>query len=39
VRYAISNEPLQLFMMRILPKRLIDRVVAKRLGLVRKTAD
>lgn len=38
VRYAISKEPFQLFMMRILPKRLIDRVIAKRLGLVRKTA-
>lgn len=38
VRYAISKEPLQLFMMRILPKRLIDRVIARRLGLVRKTA-
>jgi len=38
VRYAISNEPFQLFMVRILPKRLIDRLVARQLGLLPKSA-
>jgi hypothetical protein len=37
VRYAISPEPLQLLMMRILPKRMLDRIIAKRLGLLPKT--
>jgi hypothetical protein len=36
VRYAISPEPLRMLMMRILPKRLLDRIIAKRLGLVAK---
>lgn len=34
VRYAVSPEPLQLLLGKILPKRLIDRIVAKRLGLL-----
>ncbi|MEW6638982.1 MAG: SDR family NAD(P)-dependent oxidoreductase [Pseudomonadota bacterium] len=34
VRYAVSPEPLQLLLAKILPKRLIDRIVAKRLGLL-----
>jgi NAD(P)-dependent dehydrogenase (short-subunit alcohol dehydrogenase family) len=38
VRYAPSNEPFRLFMMQILPKRLIDRFVAGQLGLLPETA-
>ncbi len=34
VRYAISTEPIQLLIGKLLPKRLIDKLVAKRLGLV-----
>ncbi|MGO4714493.1 SDR family NAD(P)-dependent oxidoreductase [Bradyrhizobium sp. 2TAF24] len=34
VRYAVSPEPLQLLLAKILPKRLIDRIIAKRLGLL-----
>lgn len=34
VRYAITPNPLQQLMMRILPKRLVDRLIAKRLGLL-----
>lgn len=34
VRYAISNQPVQLAMLSILPKRLLDRVIAKRLGIL-----
>jgi NAD(P)-dependent dehydrogenase (short-subunit alcohol dehydrogenase family) len=33
VRYAISPQPFQLFMTSILPKRVVDRIVARRLGL------
>jgi hypothetical protein len=36
VRYEISPEPLRMLMMRILPKRLLDRIIAKRLGLLPK---
>ncbi|OKO70490.1 SDR family NAD(P)-dependent oxidoreductase [Bradyrhizobium sp. AS23.2] len=39
VRYAPSNEPFRLFMMQILPKRLIDRFVAGQLGLLPELAD
>jgi NAD(P)-dependent dehydrogenase (short-subunit alcohol dehydrogenase family) len=34
VRYAISNQRVQLAMLSILPKRLLDRVIGKRLGLL-----
>ncbi len=34
VRYAVSNQPVQLAMLSILPKRLLDRVIGKRLGLL-----
>lgn len=34
VRYAISTEPIQLLVGKLLPKRLIDRMVAKQLGLL-----
>ncbi|MBR1222241.1 SDR family oxidoreductase [Bradyrhizobium sp. U87765 SZCCT0131] len=34
VRYAVSPEPLQLLIGSLLPKRLVDRMVAKRLGLL-----
>ena len=34
VRYAISNQPVQLAMLSILPKRMLDRVIGKRLGLL-----
>jgi NAD(P)-dependent dehydrogenase (short-subunit alcohol dehydrogenase family) len=34
VRYAISNQPLQLLMARLMPKRMLDRVIAKRLGIL-----
>jgi NAD(P)-dependent dehydrogenase (short-subunit alcohol dehydrogenase family) len=34
VRYAISTEPVQLFIGKLLPKRFVDRMIAKRLGLV-----
>jgi NAD(P)-dependent dehydrogenase (short-subunit alcohol dehydrogenase family) len=36
VRYEITPEPFRALMMRILPKRLLDRIIAKRLGLVPK---
>ena len=36
VRYEISPEPFRLLMMRILPKRTLDRIVGKRLGLLPK---
>jgi NAD(P)-dependent dehydrogenase (short-subunit alcohol dehydrogenase family) len=35
VRYEISPEPFRMLMMRTLPKRMLDRMVAKRLGLVK----
>ncbi len=34
VRYAISPEPVQLLLAKILPKRLLDGIIAKRLGLL-----
>ncbi len=34
VRYAISTEPIQLWIGKLLPKRMVDRIVAKRLGLI-----
>jgi NAD(P)-dependent dehydrogenase (short-subunit alcohol dehydrogenase family) len=34
VRYAVTPEPLQRLAMKILPKRMIDRIIAKRLGLM-----
>jgi NAD(P)-dependent dehydrogenase (short-subunit alcohol dehydrogenase family) len=34
VRYAISNQRLQMAMLAVLPKRLLDRVIGKRLGLL-----
>jgi NAD(P)-dependent dehydrogenase (short-subunit alcohol dehydrogenase family) len=34
VRYAISNDPLPLFAAKVLPKRMMDRIIAKRLGLL-----
>jgi NAD(P)-dependent dehydrogenase (short-subunit alcohol dehydrogenase family) len=36
VRYEITPEPFRMLMMRILPKRTLDRMVAKRLGLLPK---
>jgi NAD(P)-dependent dehydrogenase (short-subunit alcohol dehydrogenase family) len=36
VRYEISPEPFRMLMMRILPKRTLDRVIGKRLGLLPK---
>jgi NAD(P)-dependent dehydrogenase (short-subunit alcohol dehydrogenase family) len=36
VRYEISPEPLRVLMMRILPKRMLDGIIAKRLGLLPK---
>jgi NAD(P)-dependent dehydrogenase (short-subunit alcohol dehydrogenase family) len=37
VRYEISPEPMRMLMMRTLPKRMLDRMIAKRLGLMPKT--
>lgn len=34
VRYAITTEPIQLAIGKLLPKRLVDRIIAKRLGLI-----
>ncbi|WP_315834934.1 SDR family oxidoreductase [Bradyrhizobium prioriisuperbiae] len=34
VRYAVSPEPVQLLLAKILPKRLLDGIIAKRLGLL-----
>lgn len=36
VRYELSPEPFRMLMMRILPKRVIDGIIAKRLGLLPK---
>jgi short-subunit dehydrogenase len=36
VRYEISPEPFSTLMTRILPKRTLDRIIAKRLGLMPK---
>ncbi len=35
-RYTVAPDPLQTFMLRTLPKRLVDRMYAKRLGLMRR---
>jgi NAD(P)-dependent dehydrogenase (short-subunit alcohol dehydrogenase family) len=35
VRYEISPEPFRMLMMRTLPKRMLDRMIAKQLGLVK----
>ena len=37
VRYQIAPDPMQQFLIRILPKRTVDRIIAKRLGLVPRT--
>jgi hypothetical protein len=36
VRYAITPEPMRDWIMRNLPKRFIDRMIGKRLGLLPK---
>jgi NAD(P)-dependent dehydrogenase (short-subunit alcohol dehydrogenase family) len=36
VRYEVSPEPFRMLMMRILPKRMLDRMIAKRLGLASR---
>jgi hypothetical protein len=36
VRYEITPEPFRMLMMRILPKRMLDRMIGKRLGLLPK---
>jgi NAD(P)-dependent dehydrogenase (short-subunit alcohol dehydrogenase family) len=36
VRYQITPEPFRMLMMRILPKRMLDRIIAKQLGLLPK---
>jgi hypothetical protein len=36
VRYEISPEPFRMLMMRILPKRMLDRMIGKQLGLLPK---
>ena len=35
-RYTVTPTPLQEWLVRVLPKRLVDRIVAKRLGLARR---
>jgi NAD(P)-dependent dehydrogenase (short-subunit alcohol dehydrogenase family) len=37
VRYSISPEPVQLFVAGLLPTRVLDRIVAKRLGLLQRS--
>ena len=34
VRYTIAPDPMQLLMAAVLPKRMLDRIIAKRLGLM-----
>jgi NAD(P)-dependent dehydrogenase (short-subunit alcohol dehydrogenase family) len=34
VRYAVSAEPAQLAMANVMPKRMLDRIIAKRMGLL-----
>ena len=34
VRYTLTPDPLQTLMMTVLPKRMLDRIVGKRLGLL-----
>ena len=36
VRYQIAPDPMRHLMMAILPKRMVDRIIAKRLGLLPK---
>ena len=36
VRYEITPEPFRMLMMRILPKRMLDRMIGKQLGLLPK---
>src|ERR1700709_1327390 len=36
VRYAITPDPMRHLIMAVLPKRLVDRIIAKRLGLMPK---
>jgi NAD(P)-dependent dehydrogenase (short-subunit alcohol dehydrogenase family) len=38
VRYEISNEPGRMFMMRHFPKRMMDKIIARRLDLLPKQA-
>ena len=37
VRYEITPEPFRMLMMRILPKRMLDGIIAKQLGLLPRT--
>jgi hypothetical protein len=37
VRYQIAPDPMRYLMTAILPKRMVDRIIAKRLGLMPKT--
>jgi hypothetical protein len=39
VRYAVSPQPVLDFMLRNLPKRLVDRLMASQLGLLPKKAN
>ncbi|MBB5050392.1 NAD(P)-dependent dehydrogenase (short-subunit alcohol dehydrogenase family) [Afipia massiliensis] len=39
VRYSISPEPVQLLIGRMLPTRMLDRIVAKRLGLLPRSGS
>ncbi len=39
VRYEITPEPFRMFMMRILPKRTLDRMIGKQLGLDAEVAN
>jgi short-subunit dehydrogenase len=34
VRYQITPDPMQQFMVNVLPKRMVDRIIARRLGLM-----
>jgi hypothetical protein len=36
VRYQIAPDPMQQFITAMLPKRMVDRIIAKRLGLLSK---
>jgi hypothetical protein len=36
VRYQIAPDPMRQLIMTILPKRMVDRIIAKRLGLMPK---
>jgi short-subunit dehydrogenase len=39
VRYEITPEPFRMLMMRILPKRMLDGIIAKQLGLLPKSGS